>query len=92
VARYTCPKCSAVRSKGPKELCPVCWLVAELKREHLAGEHADRVNSSCINCTRSQRVPVKSGLTLSHDNCDHPRTTRDRAKCRAEFRKRNTTT
>lgn len=47
-----------IRAKRGEDLCPVCWLVAELAREHKAGEHNDpeHPNASCVDCMRPLRA------------------------------------
>lgn len=84
--RWTCRKCQVVRAKGQGELCPVCWLVDELAREHRDGEHVDKFNSSCVACTRKANSVILP--PQRHDDCDHPKTREARARCR-QLRRQN---
>jgi hypothetical protein len=46
-----------MRAKYGEKLCPVCWLVRELAREHKAGEHdPEKPNASCVACMRPLRA------------------------------------
>ena len=83
--RWTCSKCQVVRSKEKGGVCPVCWLVAELVREHRDGEHVDRENSSCVDCTQRLNRDVKLP-PMSHKDCSHERTLAARNNCRRKRR------
>lgn len=85
--RWICVKCRVVRSKNKGGLCPVCWLVDELAREHRDGEHVDRENRSCIDCTR-QHDNAPPIPRMSHKDCTHPKTLAARQECRRERRRR----
>lgn len=78
--RVTCRRCGQTRARRGDDLCPVCWLVQELAREHRAGEHA-RVNPSCVACTQPD-PPART----SHEMCSHAATASERAKCRRRRR------
>lgn len=52
MAVHLCGTCGQVRARDGEDICPVCWLVRELRREHQAGEHTT-INSSCVDCTRT---------------------------------------
>lgn len=52
MAVHLCGICGQVRARSGEDICPVCWLVDELKREHDAGDHT-AINSSCVDCTRT---------------------------------------
>jgi hypothetical protein len=86
--RWTCNKCQVVRSKEKGGLCPVCWLVGELAREHRDKEHVDKGNASCVECTRQMNDTSIKVPAQNHDDCDHERTSQARAACRRERRRR----
>lgn len=95
MAVHVCRRCKVCRSREPDALCPVCALVAELRREHLNGEHATRANASCITCTRGEIRRRREAADAhnearraSHAECTHPNTKTARTACRAR-RKRN---
>lgn len=52
MAVHLCGTCGQVRARVGEDICPVCWLVRELRREHDDGEHT-AINSSCVDCTRT---------------------------------------
>ena len=100
MAVHMCGTCGQVRARAGEDICPVCWLVRELAREHRDGEHQEP-NASCIACTRAQKParPNRSkrrtksvvtsepvGIRIDHSQCNHPMTPRERAKCRTKKR------
>jgi hypothetical protein len=92
MAVHLCGTCGQVRARAGEDICPVCWLVRELAREHWDGEHTT-INESCVACTRIPTKPKSTGRTvladrIDHSKCDHPMTPRERAKCRAKKRGR----
>lgn len=76
---FTCKKCGQLRGRAAGELCPVCWLVRELKREHKSREHKARANLSCIRCARrvARTLPdvVRSSRRTSNKEINNVRTT-----------------
>lgn len=54
---HPCSKCGMLRARHGDKLCSVCGLVAELKREHAAGDHDPEArNASCVDCMRPLRA------------------------------------
>lgn len=98
MAVHTCTRCGQVRAKLGEDICPVCWLVAELAREHTAGDHAQLLNVSCVACTRplgKQRsraltavplgpMPERRGHVRCYQQGLHEATRAGRAWCRRQ--------
>jgi hypothetical protein len=99
MAVHLCGTCGQVRARAGEDICPVCWLVRELAREHRDGEHTT-INESCVACTRMSTKPsARRARTarmaravranrIDHSKCDHPMIPSERAKCRAKKRGR----
>jgi hypothetical protein len=87
MAVHMCGTCGQVRARAGEDMCPVCWLVRELAREHRDGEHTT-INESCVACTRMPTKPTARADYIDHGKCDHPMIPSERAKCRAKKRGR----
>lgn len=102
MAVHTCKQCGKMRAKSPEQLCNVCWLLNELKREHDEGDHKERMNPSCVACTTSNDRNTSDNVSDvertrerrsegskrgSHANCSHEATPAARARCRRRRQK-----
>lgn len=86
-----CTKCGTLPT-AKNELCSLCGLVAELHRQHEAGEHV-AVVEACITCTRSRTAARAASAAeynattrISHRDCTHPKTKSARTVCREHRR------
>lgn len=99
-----CATCGQVRAKPGTDECPVCYLVRVLAEEHEAGEHQERFNPSCVDCTRSDDLSPSDDTSEnvqtrdkrsqtsrrgSHALCTHDATPAARRACRRRREKRD---